>query len=224
MQRSEVANKYVGQVAAEYFKRRSEREKWQAEHRAVQELLQHVPEGAKIIDVPIGTGRFLELYRARGLRVTGIDISTDMLDEARSNVTRLELKSELTTGSIFELAFPENSFDCALCVRMLNWFEIGDVKLAIGELSRVSSKYVIVSVRTYAEHMGLSELIGSMLDLWVRGLNFGKRKRVRTTIFSRADILAVFSAENLKIVKSEIVPSRPRGTRFEFFLLQKGND
>jgi SAM-dependent methyltransferase len=53
---------------------------------ALQELvLDHVPQGAHILDVCCGTGQLAHLLHERGYRVTGVDGSEEMLRYAREN-------------------------------------------------------------------------------------------------------------------------------------------
>ena len=78
-------------------------------------LLKNLPEGAKVLDVCCGTGDIaLELSRARrDLRVTGIDFSPAMLEEAekrrrgRKNVRFLQ-------GNAMALPFRDAVFDAAV--------------------------------------------------------------------------------------------------------------
>lgn len=43
-----------------------------------------LPEGAEVLDVPCGGGRLSLALAARGYRLTGVDLSTEFLDHARS--------------------------------------------------------------------------------------------------------------------------------------------
>jgi len=57
--------------------------KWRREQEVVASFLKELPRGAIILDVPVGTGRFIPCYRETALRWYGLDISRDMLREAK---------------------------------------------------------------------------------------------------------------------------------------------
>jgi cyclopropane fatty-acyl-phospholipid synthase-like methyltransferase len=46
-----------------------------------------VPKGAKLLDVPCGGGRHALALAARGYRMTGVDLSAEFIDEARTAAT-----------------------------------------------------------------------------------------------------------------------------------------
>jgi len=55
-------------------------------------------EGSSLLDVPCGNGRLsLDLAR-RGYRVSGVDIATEFIDEARANALRAMQESPLSNG------------------------------------------------------------------------------------------------------------------------------
>ncbi len=93
--------------------------------------------------MPVGTGRFIPHYAQCQFRVTGIDISTDMLKEAEAKAASIGLAMTLKEGSIFALPFADASFDAVVSVRMLNWFEAPQMALALREVSRVTRRHVI---------------------------------------------------------------------------------
>ncbi len=71
--------------------------------------------GARILDIGCGTGRHsIELAR-RGYVVTGLDISSCMLDVARRKAAEACLSVEWVHGDATDFAFA-NPFDAALCV------------------------------------------------------------------------------------------------------------
>jgi ubiquinone/menaquinone biosynthesis C-methylase UbiE len=78
-----LSRKYVGSAAKNYVGGRVD-SKWRAEHVAIKDLLGHIRHGAKVLDVPVGTGRLIPLFEARGFDAFGIDISPDMLTVART--------------------------------------------------------------------------------------------------------------------------------------------
>ena len=141
-----IARRYRGQGARQYELKRAGKLKWQLEHEAVAALLP--PLALTVLDVPVGTGRFLELYRARGMKVTGIDTSPDMLAEAERRARGLPGPEFITLrqGDIRALQSADRSFDVAVCIRLLNWFTPAEMRAAIVELGRVASR-VIVGIR-----------------------------------------------------------------------------
>jgi phosphatidylethanolamine/phosphatidyl-N-methylethanolamine N-methyltransferase len=79
--------------------------------RAVLEALKLKP-GDRVLEVGVGTGLSLPLY-PRNVRITGIDVSREMLDKARSRVTRgkLDHVDALLEMDAEAMAFPDASFD-----------------------------------------------------------------------------------------------------------------
>lgn len=77
------------------------------------------PMGA-LLDVGTGTGHWLELLAARASRAVGIDISSDALRLARTNVHGAGLSHcELQHGDMYRLPFPAPVFDTAVADRVL---------------------------------------------------------------------------------------------------------
>jgi phosphatidylethanolamine/phosphatidyl-N-methylethanolamine N-methyltransferase len=79
--------------------------------RAVMEALKLRP-GDRVLEVGVGTGISLPLY-PRDVRITGIDVSREMLEKARARVARARLAN---VDALFEMdaeamAFPDASFD-----------------------------------------------------------------------------------------------------------------
>lgn len=84
---------------------------FQPGRRAVIERMNCQP-GEHVLEVGVGTGLSLPLY-PETVRVTGIDISQEMLDRARGRVTRDALSSRITLHVMDaeRMSFPDNSFD-----------------------------------------------------------------------------------------------------------------
>lgn len=68
--------------------------------------------GERILEVGVGTGLSLPLYRS-DVRVTGVDISDEMLARARARVARNRLEGHVTLHVMDaeRMAFPDNTFD-----------------------------------------------------------------------------------------------------------------
>jgi hypothetical protein len=56
-----IRDKYHGAISASYDADRTSRATWQSEHVIVAEFLEGFAEGTSLLDIPVGTSRFLEL-------------------------------------------------------------------------------------------------------------------------------------------------------------------
>lgn len=73
-----------------------------------------VPNGAALLDVPCGEGRLARELTSRGYALTGVDISTDFLQEARSKATEKKLDIRWEQRDIRDLPW-QHEFDGAFC-------------------------------------------------------------------------------------------------------------
>ena len=70
--------------------------------------------GSRVLDVPCGNGRLAIPLAERGCRVTGVDITTALLEEARSASDGANLDLELVEKDMRDLPWSER-FDAAFC-------------------------------------------------------------------------------------------------------------
>ncbi len=98
-----------------------------------------VPAGGTVLDAGTGPGLLLvELARQRpDLRLTGVDLSTDMVAIAERNVQRAGLSDrvEVLPADVAALPFADATFD--LVVSTFSMHHWGDVPPAVAELARV---------------------------------------------------------------------------------------
>jgi ubiquinone/menaquinone biosynthesis C-methylase UbiE len=86
--------------------------------------------GASILDAGCGTGISSEPLVARGMQVTGIDPSAEMLATAKRDVPA----ATFLDGRVEELPFDDATFDGAVSAQAFHWF---DAERAFHELIRV---------------------------------------------------------------------------------------
>src|SRR5262245_5758702 len=83
---------------------------------AVPRLLQYarIPAGAKVLDVGCGTGPVAIAAARAGAKVTGVDLTPDLLEHAKENARIAQVDIPWHVGDVEELPFPDGSFDVVL--------------------------------------------------------------------------------------------------------------
>ncbi len=118
----------------------------------------------EILEVGVGTGKNLP-YHPRGTKVTGIDLSDQMLARAQERARRLGSTVERSLGDAQALEFPDNSFDTAAATFLL--CSVPDPVQAARELNRVvrpGGRILLL------DHVRVdTPLIGRMMD-WMNPL------------------------------------------------------
>lgn len=87
-----------------------------------EEILRYLPEGKRlrILDVGTGSGFFALILSAMGHDVTGIDLTEEMIHEARQTAELLELSVDFRVMDAEKPDFPDETFDVILS-RNLTW-------------------------------------------------------------------------------------------------------
>lgn len=108
---------------AESFSSQRLRE-WESDKHALwmNEFEKYIPMDTplEILDVGTGTGFFAMLLSSRGHRVTGIDLSTNMIDEAGKMAAHLDLPASFFVMDAENPEFEPGRFD-AIVTRNLTW-------------------------------------------------------------------------------------------------------
>jgi len=87
-----------------------------------------------VLEVAVGTGRNLSFY-AEGIRLTGIELSQEMLTIARRRAATLGREVDFQQGDAQALPFPDAAFDTVVCTFSL--CSIPDDRKAVAEMKRV---------------------------------------------------------------------------------------
>ena len=201
---------YYGDMAALYDAERTDSKRWRREQAAVEAFLDRLPRDLSVLDVPVGTGRYLPLYQARGHRATGFDASHEMLAETRKRAEALGVELPLDQGDATKLPYDDGQFDLVVSTRFLRHvlpFELARVSLA--EMARVTRGHAIIE-------MGLS----TRETVWPaegKPMRDGLNLRDLTAMFQNAGFEVVDEITTNKQGKR----ARREGRRRAVFLLRK---
>ena len=88
----------------------------------------------EVLEVAVGTGRNLEHYPEE-VRVTGVELSPEMLERARARARTVRPDADLRLGDAQQLDFGDESFDAVVCTFSL--CSIPDGRRAVSEMARV---------------------------------------------------------------------------------------
>lgn len=145
-QQDDGAGKYHGAVAAGYDAKREDSPKYKIEQDIIERMLEDMPVGNWVLDVPCGTGRFFKFYHDKGFIFRGIDASADMLRIAGSKVVD-PMKARLGQGDVRSLSLHDKSVDAAVMCRLTRWLSPEDCQVAMKELQRVTRDRIILTAR-----------------------------------------------------------------------------
>ena len=222
-----LATKYSGATAAEYERNRVG-QKWNAEHEAIAELIERVPRGSTVLDVPIGTGRLLPYFKKRDFDISGVDVSVDMLTQAKTASKSVGVPVRFEQADVRSLPFEEDSFDLVACIRFLNLVDERGLELVLSELARVSHHRLLVGVR-YVN--SLSDFRGTPRDFarllarpvwiarWAFHLLFGYRKNAKA--HRQAFVFQSLRKLGLRTAEIRHVERRWDSTDYVLLLLEK---
>jgi SAM-dependent methyltransferase len=123
-------------------------------------LLQKSLEGCDLLNVCCGAGLEAEQGAGFGWKITGVDISLEMLRGAAERAKRYRFPLDLVCGDAENLPFADGSFDLAFTRDGLH--HLPDPELGIREMARVSRRGILLFepraglVRRLAVRLGIS--------------------------------------------------------------------
>jgi ubiquinone/menaquinone biosynthesis C-methylase UbiE len=94
-----------------------------------------VKPGDAVLETSVGTGLNFQ-YLPRGVKLTGLDLSPEMLANCERNLRRWDLEADLCLGNAESLPYADESFDVVFHVGGINFFN--DRAKAIREMIRVA--------------------------------------------------------------------------------------
>ena len=145
-----------------------------------------------VLEIGIGTGKNLHLYK-ENCQITGIDISTGMLDIAERRAKRLHKPIRLMHMDAHELNFPDQHFNSV--VSTLSLCTVVDPIAVLGEIARVTKPGGRILLLEHGRSG--KRILSKMLDRWT------PHQVRRFGCHPNRNILALVQAANLQIVHSQ---------------------
>lgn len=134
--------------------------------------------GDILLDVGCGTGYFSYFFNSLGLKVTGIDSSSRMLQVARNKGGAIQF----ALGDAHKLDFPDNSFDIVTLITTLEFCK--DPKKVLQEAYRVARRKLVLGVLNKLSWMNI------------------ERKFKKKSVYKRADFYTPWGLKRL--IKSSL--------------------
>jgi phosphatidylethanolamine/phosphatidyl-N-methylethanolamine N-methyltransferase len=153
----------------------------------------------RVLEVGVGTGLSLPYYK-KSLKITGIDLSSEMLARALERVEREGLTNveQLREMDATRLAFPDHSFDVATAMYVMT--VVPDPAAVMHELARITKPGgQIIIVNHFSVERGLRGFIEKNLARFSDVLGWRPEFPIRTLMVS----------DRLKL--EELIPLRPFG-------------
>lgn len=100
--------------------------------RLAQELVKHIGQSGRLVDIGCGTGRDMAWFELHRIATIGIDLSTGMLAYARKNV-----RGELVSMNMRNLGFRDAYFDGVWCCASLLHLPKAEAVYALQEIRRI---------------------------------------------------------------------------------------
>ena len=197
---------YYDTVASDYEVRRQKQAWWHVEHKEMQSLLETLPDGLDVVDVPFGTGRFVPLYLDKNFAISGLDASGHMISTAKDILGANFAGIDARVGDAAALPFADGQFDLIVSTRFLSDIVVfRDAKKILGEFARVTKKYAIIQ-------LGYSREEGFIPD----------EDSPMGGLLSEADLTALLESYNLRILDARLVLEKEKSaTNMYHFLCEK---
>ena len=167
------------------------------EQRLLMRAMSGVEKGARVLDLPVGTGRMSRRLHNEGYRPVGADVSVPMLSIAADLAREAGQRSVLLRADAERLPFADGSVEVAVCFRLLSHLPPEVRRRILREMGRVARDRVIA---VYQPHR---------LSLWWLVYGFLLRRPIPRYFVSHKDLQEEFAASGLRPLNSHALLRGP---------------
>lgn len=176
-----TSKKYRGRKAETYDAIRTKQIRWGKENAAVEAMVSDLTRGTKVLDCPVGTGRFYGVWKRRGFDAVGVDVSSEMLDLARGKGWP---KGKLIEASATDVDGLGREFDLGVYVRFLDLIDETAMYKVLKAMDEVVASRFICTIRfgsKYTPKSNTAEHDEKKFTAWMRKHKW--RETERTPVF-----------------------------------------
>jgi SAM-dependent methyltransferase len=106
-------------------------------------LIKEVFQPEKVLDLGCGPGALMHLLWELGVDVEGIDFA-----ESSRELATPEVRDRITVGQVTDPALkPANAYDLVICREVLEHLTVLQVKQAVANMARLTSRFIYVTTR-----------------------------------------------------------------------------
>src|ERR1700682_1439773 len=117
-----------------------------AERRALQGILTSLPDKARVLDAPCGTGRLSDLLIRRGWKTIACDVSAEMLTVAKRRSARWSDSICFSRMDFLEIGLADRAVTAVFTIRFLVHIAPEDRLRMLREFRRVTQRWVVMSM------------------------------------------------------------------------------
>lgn len=222
MNKKELIEQYSNVNAVQYDERRKKNRKWVRENEIIEEVSTNIQPGDSVLDIPVGTGRFLKNFVDRSAVVSGADFSEDMLKEARGRIKRIEHPVHVFKMDLLSDERLSTSFDWVVCIRIINWFNHYNCIKAVCNLAALSNRNVVLGIRL-AESGRIIEIKRSLGHLYrtIRAIVSKKEAKPAQFLHRKNKFYKLLDRLDLKIKECFVVDDSRKDSVYYIFWLEK---
>ena len=164
-----------------------------------------VTNGASVLEIATGPGYFCtELAKLGNFKITGLDISNDLVKIARANAQQAGVKVDFVQGNASNIQFPDMSFDFIFCSWAIkNFMEPQKVLNEMYRLLKPGGEALIIDLNhdadsqewnRYSSNLGLKGMTALFMKLAFRIQRSGAYSKdkfvelIKNTPFQKHDI------------------------------------
>jgi SAM-dependent methyltransferase len=208
---------------AENYEAKRRGARWTSEAEAFRRFYSRV-KPRTVLDCPVGTGRWLELYQDNGASVVGVDLSKDMLAQADKKV-RPGAAVRLQQGDLLDplqAASLGSGYDLLVCTRFVHWLRAEDLPLLIRNLTTTGARSLIIGARvTHDQPMRKNKAAGGGVRSRLKQVRAFFFRNVVSHVHDEAFFLGTLKDAGWELLDKRLINRTP-GSRYVYYLLQRG--